>query len=211
MSIRQNYYKNLGLKGKNVSQEIEFAFKQNKIEIPKLEWFCLSAGLSHVQRHFIYKIILGVIPTLSTAWRAAHEARLYQFNVLFNAFKENMPERLVYMMLLQNNYSPFEIPKRRLPPHLFSILKGFLDIFDDFEQQDSFWMFCLFVERFHVPFDSQIPDIHLQWNARLLDLLTIHAKPLVVHLSDLNFDYKYTSKWYLAYFSNVFELDSLEG
>jgi hypothetical protein len=217
-SERNKYYSQLGFKSVDVKPTIENALQDSILIQQRLDKLCLWVRIPHRYRALVWKVSLGILPYEKTAWSFYATTRREQFEALKNALgcisktdtsQELTAEQMVDMMLMELNIgSPFDIQKSFLkrPAHLVSIAKAFLDICDDAEEEDSFWLFCGYIKKCKIPLKDHVPD--LQDCAKLMEQL---IPQVWKHLQSLGVDIGFLSPWYCCHFSSVLSVQVLEG
>jgi hypothetical protein len=169
----------------------------------------------------VWKVSLGVLPYEKEAWSFFGKVRREQFELLRTAVsslhnlpdktqQELTPEQMIDMMMIELEIGPPMVIQRFLreprPIHLMALARAFLDIGDDLEEEDSFWLFCMFVKKFRVPFKPVAMDL-----SEFEALLEHHNSDLFHLMKNLKIQNAFLLPWFHCYFSNVMSTQILEG
>jgi TBC1 domain family member 7 len=218
---RTKYYSSLGFKSIDVKPTIENAFQDQILLQDRLDKLCLWVRIPHRYRALVWKVSLGILPYEKQAWTFFSNVRREQFDALKTALgtilgdknildQELIPEQMVDMMMIELNIgSPLDIQRsfrRPRPAHLVSIAKAFLNICDDAEEEDSFWLYCMYIRKCKVPLKNYIPDIK-----EVQVLLEQLVPDLYHHMKSLGVNLDFISPWYCCHFSSILSVQVLEG
>jgi hypothetical protein len=218
---RSKYYTSLGFKTVDIKPTIEYALQDQILIQERLDKLCLWVRIPHTYRCMVWKVSLGVLPYEKEAWSFFGKVRRDQFDLLRNAIaalhhnpemihQELSPEQMIDMMMIELEIGPPMMVQRYLkeprPAHLMSLAKAFLDIGDDLEEEDSFWLFCLFVKKFSIPFKPGPVEL-----SEFETLMEQHNPEVLSLMRKLNIQTTFLLPWFHCYFSSVFSTQILEG
>jgi hypothetical protein len=125
--------------------------------------------------------------------------------------QELIPERMVDMLMIElQTGSPFETQSKsnsKNPVHLVAIAKAFLEICDDSEEEDAFWLFVNYIKMCKVPLIDYLPDI-----SQVVCLLQQHIPETYNHLIKFGVDMEAIFQpWLSSHFAGVLYTQMLEG
>ncbi|KAI8900241.1 hypothetical protein BC833DRAFT_523771 [Globomyces pollinis-pini] len=227
MNFRKNYYGSLGVKTIDVRVSVESSLQGEVLSIDcRIQQLCLWIRIPHMYRPIVWKVLLGILPVSTKAWSYVSNQRKEQYNLIkeatsillndpkmyFEMMKEELtPKRLACMLIVElqpdSAYNVLQILESNPPEHLIRMAKTFLEICDDLDEVDAFWMYLGFIVKLKVPLDDQYKDIY-----DLQSLLNYHSTELCNHLKKLNIPLsQITTPWYKSYFCGVLNYQSLEG
>ncbi|KAJ3276086.1 hypothetical protein HDV01_006256 [Terramyces sp. JEL0728] len=219
MDIRKAYYSSLGVKVIESKKSVEQALQDNILVKDKLSFICKWVRIPHVYRNIVWKVLLDVMPLNKRAWDMSIKERRLQFQLLKEAVSvltndpkilknEVSAKTMAQMLLIEISQDPFSTENSFLDPpqHIISMASAILNIYDDFDEEDSFWILVGFVNSFNI---STAPDPIVP--AMNISLLKDNSD-LLSHIISLNIDLdRVTKPWFQSMFSSVVSYQSIES
>ncbi|KAJ3322629.1 hypothetical protein HDV06_002843 [Boothiomyces sp. JEL0866] len=226
MDIRKAYYSSLGVKVLESKKSVEQALQDTILVKDKLSFICKWVRIPHVYRNVVWKVLLGinlligdVMPLNKRAWDMSIKERRTQFELLKEAVSiltfnpkllktELSGKTMAQMLLIELSSDPFStnLALENPPQHLISMATAILNIYDDFDEEDSFWILVGFVNSFKIStaVDPPVPAMNISLLKDIPDLLS--------HIISLNVDLdKITKQWFQSMFSTIISYQSIES
>ncbi|XP_046580711.1 TBC1 domain family member 7-like [Haliotis rubra] len=164
-NFRSCYYDKCGFRAVEEKKSIEILLKEQPMDVEKLSQFCLRFPVPTKYRHYVWKILLGVLPShqpshtyVSQQHRAMYQDGLHCLTVL-RRVNEDTPTEEVFLKLylLEEGNLPFEEKNLYSDPAYvaFMLMAGAVSNVADADI-DRYWITSRFY-RYFLKFSENLP------------------------------------------------------
>ena len=210
-NFRLPYYEQLGLRNVDQVKALEHLLKDEKLDIVKLSTFALKYTLHSSYRPFIWKVLLGVLPSYQTSHKFAEQCREEQFQDLERALlamrmitkRDSIQNKILWMYLLENDM--ISMSKQRTlqrDERKVQIIKAIAEVCCDVAEHetDAYWITKRFLEM-----QDKYVDLYRNLPKFVTFYLEVEDKALFEHMNDLQvFKVMPYNRWFESCFAEIF-------
>eukprot|EP00112_Aurelia_sp_Birch-Aquarium-sp1_P022300 Seg6247.2 transcript_id=Seg6247.2/GoldUCD/mRNA.D3Y31 product="TBC1 domain family member 7" protein_id=Seg6247.2/GoldUCD/D3Y31 len=217
-NFRLLYYEQLGLRNVDQVKALEHLLRDEKLDLEKLSTFALKFTLPSLYRPFVWKVLLGILPSHQTSQKFAEQHRTEQFKDLEDALllmrmisKEDkaIQEKILWMYLLENGLiSMAERETLQRDEKKIQIFKAIANVCCEVAEHeiDAYWITKKFFEM-----QDKFVDVYSKLPKFVTFYLEIEDRALFEHMNELQvFKVMPYNRWYESCFAEIFPTSSLE-
>ncbi|XP_052800444.1 TBC1 domain family member 7-like isoform X1 [Mya arenaria] len=208
-NFRSYYYEKVGFRAIEEKKSIELLLKDKPIDVEKLRQYCLRFPVSARYRHYLWKVILGVIPASQDSQEFVMKDRRKQYDYLKHALEimrrvdDNTPSSTLFlkMFLIEEGLLSFQ------DTGLVQRHQSYVSLAESISQMvedpfDAYWI----TKRFHKMFKNTYQDVVPALPEKVKTLLRkedVDGK-LVSHLTTCDlWDILPIKQWFSSCFASV--------
>ncbi|KAK3101264.1 hypothetical protein FSP39_002243 [Pinctada imbricata] len=156
-NFRTYYYEKFGISGVEEKKSLEILLKEQPLCVEKIRQFCLRFQVPSVYRCYLWKVVLGILPSNQESHAFVMSQRKQKYEDLRNAVKvmrlvkslENVPQLYLKMFLLETGQLTFEEHNMETPEN--EAFKAMVDAVSCSTEDpvDVYWITVRFYKMFN--------------------------------------------------------------